>query len=82
MESRSQSPDPASHAANAYDLAHEEDWIDETEDHNDMDIEPTMDDTVTSTSDEFLEADDDDLSTFHGVTVLLTCLIYLCRYRY
>ena len=66
MEGRSQSPDPAGHAANVYDLAQEEDWTDETEDHDDMDFEPTADDTVTSTSDEFFEADDDS-SAFHGV---------------
>ena len=66
MEGWSQSPDPASHAANVYELGQEEDWTDETEDHDDMDFAPTGDDTVTSTSDEFSEADEDDASAFHG----------------
>lgn len=70
MEGRSQSPDSASHATVVYGPAQEDDWTDETEDHDDMNFEPTADDTTTSTSDEFFEADDDDdLNVFHGMAV-------------
>ena len=53
------SPDPASHAANLYDI--ESDMLDEIDD--DMDFEPT---TEYSDENEFFEATEDDDDEYHG----------------
>lgn len=60
---RSESPDPSSHATNIYDAAEAEgEWLDETDD-DDMDFEPTTDDSEDA---EFFDPTDDAEAEFHG----------------
>ena len=59
---RSESPDPASHATNLYDI--EADWVDENDD--DMDFEPT---TEGGEDIEYFEATEDDDNEYHGMSV-------------
>lgn len=63
-----ESPDPSSHATNAYDTIESGGEIDELDD-DDMDFEPTSDDSEDV---EFLDADGDG-EEFHGMTSWLTC---------
>ena len=61
---RNESPDPASHAANIYDASgNEGEWLDE-EDDDDMDFEPTTDE---SEDNEFFEPAEDAEADFHGM---------------
>ena len=60
---RGASPDPASHAANVYDAA-EGEWEDEL-DNDDMDFEPTTEDSEDI---EFFEATEDEEDEFHGTS--------------
>ena len=63
---RNDSPDPSSHAANIYDAsAAERDWLDETEDDDDI-FEPTTDESEDA---EFFDPSEDVEADFHG-TVL------------
>ncbi len=59
---RSESPDPSSHAVNIYDIADtESEWID----GDDMDFEPTTDD---SEDNEFFDPNEEDVEAeFHGM---------------
>ncbi|MCJ1356489.1 MAG: hypothetical protein MMC33_006484 [Icmadophila ericetorum] len=59
INGRTESPDPASHAANIYDT--EGDWVDDPDD-DDMDFEPTTED---SEDNEYFEAADDDDMEYH-----------------
>ena len=60
---RNESPDPASHASNVYDVeGADADWVDEEED-DDMDFEPTRE---SSEDVAFLESIEDDDEDFHG----------------
>ena len=61
---RTESPDPASHAANIYDT--ENDWVDEQDD-DDMDFEPT---TESSEDNDYFEAAEDDDMEFHGKSAI------------
>ena len=62
--SRGISPDPASHAANIYDVSgNEGEWFDE-EDDDDMDFEPTTDE---SEDNEFFDPTEDPEADFHGM---------------
>ena len=64
---RNESPDPASHAPNIYDTAsNEEAWLDETDD-DDMDFEPTADESEDV---EFYDPTEDTEAEFHGTWVL------------
>ena len=61
---RSESPDPSSHASNIYDTGGAEgEWVDE-EDDDDMDFEPTTDDSEDV---EFFDLQEDDDGDFHGM---------------
>lgn len=63
--SRSESPDPSSHATNIYDTAEAEgEWFDE-EDETDMDFEPTTDDSEGL---EFFDPTEDAEDAFHGTS--------------
>lgn len=60
---RSESPDPSSHATNIYDTAEaESEWLDE-EDDDDMDFQPTTDDSEDA---EFFDPAEDAEAEFHG----------------
>ncbi len=60
---RRESPDPASHAANIYDASGTEgEWQDET-DYDDMDFEPTTDESDAA---EFFDPTEDPEADFHG----------------
>ena len=59
---QTESPDPASHAANAYDAVATGSEIDELDD-DDMDFEPTTDESEDA---EFFEADEDE-QDFRGM---------------
>jgi hypothetical protein len=62
--SRTQSPDPASHAVNVYDGSGTEgEWQDETDD-DDMDFEPTVDENEDL---EFFDPTEDPEADFHGL---------------
>jgi len=62
---RSESPDPASHAANIYDPSgNEGEWLDETDD-DDMDFEPTTDESEDV---EFFDPTEDADADFHGMS--------------
>lgn len=62
--SRTQSPDPGSHAANIYDGSGTEgEWQDET-DNDDMDFEPTTDESEDL---EFFDLTEDPEADFHGL---------------
>jgi len=62
--SRTQSPDPGSHAANVYDGSGTEgEWQDETDD-DDMDFEPTTDENEDP---EFFDPIEDLEADFHGL---------------
>lgn len=66
---RGDSPDPSSHAANIYDASGVEgEWLDETEDDDDI-FEPTTDESEDA---EFFDPSEDVEAVFHG-TVLLIC---------
>lgn len=54
---RNESPDPASHSLNSYDAA-EDEWVDEEDDDDGMDYEPTTDDSEDNI--EFFETTEDD----------------------
>lgn len=59
---RSESPDPSSHATNIYDIAEaESEWLDE-EDDDDMDFQPTTDDSEDA---EFFDPAEDAEAEFH-----------------
>lgn len=60
---RMESPDPSSHAINIYDIADtESEWVD---DDDDMDFEPTTDD---SEDNEFFDSNEEDVEAeFHGM---------------
>ncbi|KAL9600624.1 MAG: hypothetical protein Q9219_003057 [cf. Caloplaca sp. 3 TL-2023] len=61
--SRSASPDPSSHAVNIYDAADEGgEWLDEADD-DDMDFEPTTDDSEDA---EFFDPREDSEAQFHA----------------
>ena len=60
---RSHSPDPASHAANIYDATGTEgEWEEETDD-DDMDFEPSTDESEDA---EFFDPSEDPEAEFHG----------------
>lgn len=62
--SRIASPDPASHAATIYDTPGTEgEWQDETDD-DDMDFEPTTDESEDA---EFFDPHEDPETDFHGM---------------
>ncbi len=72
---RSDSPDPSSHAANVYDASGAEgEWLDETEDDDDM-FEPTTDE---SEDDEFFDPSEDVEADFHGMVLDLRRKISSC----
>ena len=72
---RSDSPDPSSHAANVYDaLGAEGEWLDETEDDDDI-FEPTTDE---SEDDEFFDPSEDVEADFHGMVLDLRRKISSC----
>lgn len=56
LSRQTESPDPASHAANAYDASVRESEIDELDD-DDIDFEPASDDSEDA---EYFDADEDD----------------------
>lgn len=60
--SRTESPDPASHAANIYDASVTE-WQDETDD-DDMDFEPSTDESEDAG---FFDPSEDPEAEFHGL---------------
>ena len=65
---RSESPDPSSHATNIYDAAEGEgDWVDD-EDDDDMDFEPTTD---NSEDVEFFDPAEDAEADFHGISAII-----------
>lgn len=69
---RGDSPDPSSHAANIYDASGAEgEWLDETEDDDDI-FEPTTDESEDA---EFFDPSEDVEADFHG-TFLLRCNSY------
>ena len=60
---RSESPDPASHASNIYDTSGTEgEWEEETDD-DDMDFEPSTDESEDA---EFFDPSEDPEAEFHG----------------
>ena len=60
---RSDSPDPASHASNIYDASGTEgEWEEETDD-DDMDFEPSADESEDA---EFFDPSEDPEAEFHG----------------
>ena len=60
------SPDPSSHAVNMYDASGAEgEWLDETEDDDDM-FEPTTDESEDA---EFFDPFEDDEAEFHGMVL-------------
>ena len=60
---RSESPDPASHASNIYDTSGTEgEWEEETDD-DDMDFEPSTDESEEA---EFFDPSEDPEAEFHG----------------
>ena len=62
---RAESPDPSSHAANAYDAAATgNDWVDDGDD-DDMDFEPTT--TDESEDIEFFDPAEEEDTEFHGM---------------
>ena len=62
---RSESPDPSSHATNIYDATGTEgEWLDETDD-DDMDFEPSIDESEDA---EFFDPTEDVEADFHGIT--------------
>ena len=72
---RGDSPDPSSHAANIYDAAGAEgEWLDETDDDDDM-FEPTTDESEDA---EFFDPSEDVEADFHGI-VLSDSSYYLER---
>lgn len=73
---RTDSPDPASHATNIYDApVTEGEWEDETDD-DDIDFEPTTDESEEV---EFFDPNEDPEAGFHGLLflVLSTCLNWM-----
>ena len=61
---RGDSPDPSSHAANIYDASGSEgEWLDETEDDDDI-FEPTTDESEDA---EFFDPSEDVEADFHGM---------------
>lgn len=67
---RGDSPDPSSHAANIYDVSGVEgEWLDETEDDDDI-FEPTTDESEDA---EFFDPSEDVDADFHGI-VLSYCI--------
>lgn len=69
---RGDSPDPSSHAANIYDASGAEgEWLDETEDDDDI-FEPTTDESEDA---EFFDPSEDVEADFHG-TVLIIFFIW------
>ena len=62
--SRSQSPNPSSHAATVYDaLGNEGEWLDESDD-DDMDFEPATDESEDL---EFFDSEERSETGFHGM---------------
>ena len=75
---RSESPDPASHAANIYDISSNEgEWLDETDD-DDMDFEPTTDESEDV---EFFDPAEDHDADFHGTCVYCSSIADLRALR-
>ena len=73
---RDDSPDPSTHAANIYDPSGAEgEWLDETEDDDDM-FEPTTDESENA---EFFDPSEDVEADFHG-TILSGSYPYLERF--
>ena len=69
---RGDSPDPSSHTANIYDASGAEgEWLDETEDDDDI-FEPTTDESEDA---EFFDPSEDVEADFHG-TLLSYCTSY------
>ena len=67
---RGDSPDPSSHAANIYDAAGAEgEWLDETDDDDDM-FEPTTDESEDA---EFYDPSEDVEADFHGMVLSDSC---------
>ena len=61
---RAHSPDPSNHAANIYDASGAEgEWLDETEDDDDM-FEPSTDESEDA---EFFDPSEDIEADFHGM---------------
>lgn len=63
---RIESPDPSSHAVNIYDTVDtESEWVDEDGDDDDMDFEPTTDD---SEENEFFDSNEEGVEAeFYGI---------------
>ena len=73
----STSPDPASHATNIYDTPNNEgEWEDEADD-DDMDFEPTTDESEDV---EFFDPAEDVEAEFHGKTVAKLLTLSPCTY--
>ena len=71
----SESPDPASHATNIYDATSTEgEWEDETDD-DDMDFEPTTDESEDA---EFFDPTEDVEAEFHGIILSQRRSSFLC----
>ena len=69
-DARGGSPDPSSHAANIYDASGAEgEWLDETEDDDDM-FEPTTDESEDA---EFFDPSEDVEADFHGIVISKFC---------
>lgn len=68
IDNRGESPDPSSHIPNIYDV--EGEWLDQ-EDDDDMDFEPTTDDSEDV---EFFDPSEDPEAEFQGIDMLTTIL--------
>ena len=74
---RGDSPDPSSHAANIYDAAGAEgEWLDETDDDDDM-FEPTTDESEDA---EFYDPSEDVEADFHGMVLSDSCRYFRKTY--
>ena len=72
---RGESPDPASHAANIYDTTGTEgEWEDERDD-DDMDFEPTTDESEDA---EFFDPTEDVEADFHGMAPSCWKMAFIC----
>lgn len=74
-DNRTESPDLSSHSVNVYDA--EGEWLDE-EDDDDMDFEPTTDDSEDV---EFYDPSEDPEAEFQGIGLLATIRNYLCTHH-
>ena len=69
---RSESPDPASHAANTYDATGMEGEGEEETDNDDMDFEPSTDESEDA---EFFDPSEDPEADFHGSSLSMNSMI-------